>query len=216
VFAHPFPFLSFVVTRWKSTLYRHMAVPSVERLDDDRVRWMQTIPVPHRPCLAFHHFTIARVKVLPCHLGLPEATLESAALSPRSAELVFSLPTAPPSSARGTRAAPPPMVAAQLDEAYAKVAAALRANGEKGEPGASAAPATSSLAGDWSDRFRLSPRQRAVFALLLEGRANKDIAGVLACSERNVEFHVGRILRAAGVASRAELLAKVLGERPAT
>jgi DNA-binding NarL/FixJ family response regulator len=52
-----------------------------------------------------------------------------------------------------------------------------------------------------------------VFALLVEGRANKDIAAALQCSERNIEFHVGRILRAARVSSRAELLVKVLGAR---
>ena len=61
------------------------------------------------------------------------------------------------------------------------------------------------------ERLALSPRQRDVFALLVEGRANKDIAATLRCSERNVEFHVGRILRSAHVTSRSELLVKVLG-----
>ena len=62
-------------------------------------------------------------------------------------------------------------------------------------------------------RWELSARETEVLSHLAEGDANKDIAASLHCSERNVEFHVGRILRAARVSSRSELLVKVLGAR---
>lgn len=89
------------------------------------------------------------------------------------------------------------LIAGQLDAAFARILETTRPTGP--------APA------GWATKLALSSRQRQVFALLVEGRANKDIAGALDCSERNVEFHVGRILRAARVTSRAELLVKVLG-----
>ena len=88
--------------------------------------------------------------------------------------------------------------------------------GVRGEGPALDAPVVPTASGDmhdWAERLALSPRQREVFALLVEGRANKDIAATLRCSERNIEFHVGRILRAARVSSRAGLLVKVLGSR---
>ena len=54
--------------------------------------------------------------------------------------------------------------------------------------------------------FQLSPRERDVFALLLEGFSNKQIAGHLCISERTAKFHVSAILKKCGVTSRLELM----------
>jgi len=111
------------------------------------------------------------------------------------------------------------VLAVQLDEAFSRISETLRGlpvgglQGEGTASGAPGAPTAGADVRDWAERLALSPRQRDVFALLVEGRANKDIAAALRCSERNIEFHVGRILRAARVSSRAELLVKVLGAR---
>ena len=54
--------------------------------------------------------------------------------------------------------------------------------------------------------FQLSPRERDVFALLLEGLSNKQIAGHLCISESTAKFHVSAILKKCGVKSRLELM----------
>ena len=207
VFVHPIPLFSFVMTRLMRTMYRHIAPSAIERLGDDRVRWTQTIPEPYRASESFHRGTLSLVELFPRHLELPEARLELVDITPRRAEFVAQFPPAPSiveGAGRGARAVSSAVnvLAEQLDMAFATIAETLRAEPSGAETG------------DWADRLALSRRQREVFALLLQGRPNKDIAATLGCSERNVEFHVGRILRAARVSSRSELLVKVLGAPP--
>ena len=45
----------------------------------------------------------------------------------------------------------------------------------------------------------LTAREQQVLGLLAEGRANKDIAEVLGCTVRTVEFHISILLRKVGV-----------------
>ena len=61
-------------------------------------------------------------------------------------------------------------------------------------------------------RWRLTPRQRQVLALLADGQANKTIASRLGVQENTVEVHVSAILRRAQVDSRASLIASLLRE----
>jgi len=218
VFVRPIPLFKFVMTRLMPTMYRHMAIDDVELLSDDRVRWSQTIPEPFRGSEAFHRGSAAMVALFPLHLDLPEARIERATITPRTAEFVVAFPTPAPLAVRGSRAVSTAVsvLAVQLDEAFARIGDALRNRPDPDSTENSNAPPAPTSSGDartWAERLALSPRQREVFALLVEGRANKDIASTLRCSERNVEFHVGRILRAARVTSRAELLVKVLGAR---
>jgi non-specific serine/threonine protein kinase len=51
----------------------------------------------------------------------------------------------------------------------------------------------------------LSPREREVVALVVQGLSNRDIAARLALSERTVESHVSNALRRLGIASRVRL-----------
>lgn len=209
VFLHPIPLFAFVMNRLMRTMYRHIAASDIERLGDDRVRWTQSIPEPYRASEIFHRVTIAMVEVFPRHLELPEARLELVDLTPRRAEFVARFPPVPSIADRGSRVVSSAVnvIAEQLDAAYATIAEKLRAESRAH----SAVPVKSSSdTGAWADRLALSRRQRDVFALLVQGRANKDIAAALSCSERNVEFHVGKILAAARVSSRSELLVKVL------
>lgn len=223
VFVRPIPFFTFVMTRLMRTMYRHITIERIDRVGEDRVRWSQTIPEPYRACEAFHRTTIAMAHVFPCHLDLPEAQLEHASVTARTAELEFTFPPSPPLTVRGRRAisSATSVLAVQLEEAFAKIAESIRARpSDTSADPAGLGPSSAHYpsnghdnAHGWALRLALSPRQRDVFALLVEGRANKDIAAALRCSERNIEFHVGRILRAAHVSSRAELLVKVLGAR---
>lgn len=208
IFLRPIPLFTFVMTRLMRTMYRHMEVDEIERLGDDRVRWQQIIPEPFRGSEAFHRGSRSLMEVFPMHLDLPAAEVELVNLDARSATFIAKFPPSAPLTARGARAlsAATTGLAGQVEAAFAVIGESLRA--ERKELSRGTAPPA--LVG-WADKLALSPRQRDVFALLVQGRANKDIAGTLSCSERNIEFHVGRILRAARVTSRSELLVKVLG-----
>jgi two-component system nitrate/nitrite response regulator NarP len=52
----------------------------------------------------------------------------------------------------------------------------------------------------------LSPRERAVVALVLRGLRNKDIASELRIGEGTVKVHLHNIFEKVGVASRTELV----------
>ncbi|HRH88328.1 MAG TPA: response regulator transcription factor, partial [Rubrivivax sp.] len=52
----------------------------------------------------------------------------------------------------------------------------------------------------------LTPRQREIIALLVEGRSAKEIARVLDISHRTVEYHKYQAMEALGVATNAELI----------
>lgn len=57
---------------------------------------------------------------------------------------------------------------------------------------------------------RLSPREREVVALVLDGLGNRAIAERLQISDRTVEVHLGSVFRKTGVRTRTELLARAL------
>jgi FixJ family two-component response regulator len=59
---------------------------------------------------------------------------------------------------------------------------------------------------EWRARYEhLSPREREVFALVVRGLPNKQIADVLRISERTVKAHRGQVMHKMGVQSGAEL-----------
>lgn len=59
------------------------------------------------------------------------------------------------------------------------------------------------------DRLGLTPRQREVLALLLDGKSNKMIARDLAISVETVKDHVAAVLRTLGVNSRTQAVLAV-------
>lgn len=62
----------------------------------------------------------------------------------------------------------------------------------------------------FSQRLRLTPRQRKVLALVAVGQPNANIAATLGIGARAVELHVTAILERAQVENRAQLVARVL------
>ena len=50
----------------------------------------------------------------------------------------------------------------------------------------------------------LTPRQRAVLKLLVQGKSNRDIAAALDLAENTVKVHMAAVFRALGVSSRTE------------
>ncbi len=78
---------------------------------------------------------------------------------------------------------------------------------------------------DWSERANLlrryatlTERERQVFALLVKGLRNKQIAGQLGTTERTIKVHRSRIMQKMGAGSLAELVRGAdrlgLGEAP--
>jgi PAS domain S-box-containing protein len=60
----------------------------------------------------------------------------------------------------------------------------------------------------------LSPRQIEILGLVAEGLSNAEIASRLYLGESTVKWHVRKILRALGVANRAQAVAQYLSTRP--
>jgi DNA-binding CsgD family transcriptional regulator len=60
----------------------------------------------------------------------------------------------------------------------------------------------------------LSPAERRVVALVLQGRPNREVAKLLSRSVKTVEWQLTNVYRKLGVRSRAELIARV-AEPPA-
>lgn len=54
--------------------------------------------------------------------------------------------------------------------------------------------------------LQLSPREREVFGLILQGRTNKEIAAQLGISESTAKFHVSAILKKCGARSRVDVV----------
>jgi len=60
-------------------------------------------------------------------------------------------------------------------------------------------------------RVQLSPREQEIVRMVAQGHSNKVIADVLAISSWTVCTHLRRIFAKAGVASRAAMVARLLG-----
>jgi DNA-binding CsgD family transcriptional regulator len=209
IFVSPISLFTFVVMRLMRTSFRTVDVVELSRIGDHRIRWRETIPAGARGSATFFRISRTMAELLPIHLDLPEATVELTPLGLHVAELDAQFPPLPPLAERGRLAvsAATSLIAGQLDTAFAHVVDATRADRTPFVMSPTDAEATAL----WADRLALSPRQRTFLAPLLAGRSNKEIARIVGCSGRNVEFHVSRILRAAKVSSRAELLVKILG-----
>jgi DNA-binding CsgD family transcriptional regulator len=195
---NPEALFNFLMLRHMRTSFRNVDTTVLEKQTDGWIRFSETIRAPHRGCEALHRATRTFVAQVPLNFDLPAAEVEVLSMTPQTAEFRVRFPPGPSTN---VASGAPDLIAAQLDEAFSLI---IEATDEAEAP----APSADS----WANKLRLSPRQRDVFARLVQGRANKEIAAQLKCSERNVEFHVGRIFRAASVASRAELLVKVLGQ----
>jgi DNA-binding NarL/FixJ family response regulator len=62
---------------------------------------------------------------------------------------------------------------------------------------------------------RLSPRQIEILGLVAEGLSNAEIASRLYLGESTVKWHIRKILKALGVANRAQAVARYLSAGPA-
>lgn len=64
---------------------------------------------------------------------------------------------------------------------------------------------------DAADRFRISPREVQVLALLLDGRQLNEIAEQLHIASSTVQDHIKSLLEKTATDNRSEMLGKVLG-----
>ncbi|WP_417068706.1 LuxR C-terminal-related transcriptional regulator [Niveibacterium terrae] len=59
----------------------------------------------------------------------------------------------------------------------------------------------------------MSPREREVLVLIVEGQRNRDIAQTLGISIKTVEFHRAAIMRKTGAASAVDLVRRAFATR---
>jgi FixJ family two-component response regulator len=59
----------------------------------------------------------------------------------------------------------------------------------------------------------LTPREREVMDLVIDGKANKQIAGALGLSEKTIEVHRSRVMRKMQATNAADLIRMVLEAR---
>jgi DNA-binding CsgD family transcriptional regulator/MFS family permease len=60
---------------------------------------------------------------------------------------------------------------------------------------------------EYVSRFGLSTREQEIFALVMQGMSNAEIAGALYITESTVKFHVGHIFKKTGFTNRSGLIA---------
>jgi DNA-binding CsgD family transcriptional regulator len=96
------------------------------------------------------------------------------------------------------------MTVVSLDSGGVRARALVVLRGDQG----SSAPRLAAF----GQRWRLTPREAQVLALMVRGNPNKDIATALRCGPRTVEAHVAAVLRKARVDSRGLLVAKFWSE----
>ncbi|MGI6071565.1 MAG: LuxR C-terminal-related transcriptional regulator [Lachnospiraceae bacterium] len=60
---------------------------------------------------------------------------------------------------------------------------------------------------EYASRFKLSPREREIFNLIVQGMSNAEIATALFITESTVKFHAGNIFKKTDLSSRSALIA---------
>jgi DNA-binding NarL/FixJ family response regulator len=70
-----------------------------------------------------------------------------------------------------------------------------------------------SAPGEESIEQKMTPREREVLHLLMEGGSNRDIAAALRIDEVTVKAHLGRMLRKTGSSNRVELTLRAMEEQ---
>jgi len=68
---------------------------------------------------------------------------------------------------------------------------------------------------DDDDRRDLSSREEEIFALVAQGRSNKEVARSLNCTERTVKHHMTNIMQKLNVRNRVEAALKFHGAKAA-
>jgi DNA-binding NarL/FixJ family response regulator len=72
---------------------------------------------------------------------------------------------------------------------------------------------TAAAAANVAVEASMTPREREVLHLLMDGRSNRDIAGAMGIDEVTVKAHLGRMLRKTRSANRVELTLRAMEER---
>lgn len=98
----------------------------------------------------------------------------------------------------------------RLDAQALRAALLAIAAGETVWP--AAAPTVAANAA-WCDGLPLTPRQKAVLRLLIEGQSNREIAQSLFISEETVKSHLSVIYQALGVTSRTQAMSAMAALR---
>ncbi len=177
---------------------------NLEDLGPNRIRISHAIRAGARECLALQNGTIGAFRGLPQHLGLPCAVVGRREVRGRRAVYELRLPEVP-SLGRRLGQASRALFHASVDIVlgYTRGGDPMKVTFQEHDGGDAEARILNAR-----QIWNLSPRQGEVLAEVARGRANKEIASALGCTEATVEAHVTQILQRSGVDSRARLIAR--------
>lgn len=176
-----------------------------EELHDDTVRIEMLARPGVRPCEAWFRGSVGSVRGITRHLDLPPVEVLSSDIGPSHLRIVARVPESRAIATRARKA-----TSDALHWVTAKFVLGAEPDGRPVEvvvgdpPPDPIALRVSRAIGAW----KLSPRQAEVLALVVAGRANKEIAQALATAENTSELHVTTLLRKASVTSRTQLIAR--------
>jgi len=170
-----------------------------EELGGNVIRVAHKVPVHYREGASVFTAGIGAWRTTPCRLGLPPAEMMDVDIGPHQGVYVMRLPESVTVPARARRRALEAFARFAVDELETEVAAIERAFTTDGVGGRDA---HARIVSKWG----VTPREREILSLLVDGYANKDIATHLGCATKTVEMHVSSLMRKSGARARSEIV----------
>jgi DNA-binding CsgD family transcriptional regulator len=168
-----------------------------EDLGEDRICIGAHLRPGVKPCEVYFAASTGAVLGMMQHLGLPPVEILSVDVAPDHGIWDMRLPPARTIVHRITRSIMRFVIGSESDGT--PIHATL------GSPEADPLHARLEHA---TAQWKLTPRQAEVLALVVAGKANKEIAHSLECADNTVELHVTRVLRKSKLTSRNQLIAR--------
>ncbi len=189
---------SIVPWLWPTHSHRHAFLPG------DRLRLEYDLPAGARGSLPFFWGTQGADESIPAFLGLPHSVAEVAERTPHRMVMTLRLP---PSRTLAARLRPARALLRSLELEWAERREELLAGlTDLGTEGGGAPLGIERAQIAW----RLTPREREVVSLAIEGLSNRAIAQRLGCAPGTVEAHLSHVFAKAQLEGRLELMKRLL------
>jgi DNA-binding CsgD family transcriptional regulator len=195
----PKPFTRFVVDVLDPIVFPAVEF-TFEDLGEDHIRIKVVLRPGVRACEPFIVASGAAIRGLMMHLALPPAEILSSEVTPDHGIWEVRLPPGRTLVGRARRAARQFVMRFVIGAEPDGTPVHAAVGSPEVDP---MAQRLEQAIATW----KLTPRQADVLALVVTGKANKEIAKSLDCADNTIELHVTRVLRKAGFTSRSQLIA---------